>query len=69
MKKTAIYKYLGENGILESPILLPGVYNVKNYILEADKDKILTDGVRQSFSIKVSESELNNWYEIPIGQE
>ena len=28
MLKRTIYKYLGENGVLETPIHLPGIYSV-----------------------------------------
>ena len=69
MKKTIVYRYLGENGVLEAPILLPDTYYVKIFVLEADQDKILTNGTTKTIRIRVPESEVNDWYEIPFGQE
>lgn len=69
MKKTVVYRYLGENGVLEAPILLPNTYYVKIFVLEADQNKILTNGTTKTIRIRVPESEVNDWYEIPFGQE
>ena len=69
MKKTIAYRYLGENGILEAPILLPNTYCVKIFVLEADQNKILTNGTIKTNRIRIPESEINDWYEIPFGQE
>ena len=69
MKKTVVYRYLGENGVLEAPVLLPNTYYVKIFVLEADQNKILTNGTIKTSRIRVPESEVNDWYEIPFGQE
>lgn len=69
MKKTIVYRYLGENGVLEAPVLLPNTYYVKIFALEADQNKILTNGTIKTNRIRVPESEINDWYEIPFGQE
>ena len=63
MKKITYYTYLGTNGIISSSVHLPGVYNVKEYILEADEGKQLTcDGVNFVNSIRVRQTEVDNWY-------
>lgn len=64
MKKTIIYKYLGTNGTIESPVHLEDIYNVRLLYLEADEGKILTNGIEQHKIIKIPEEELNQWSEI-----
>ena len=44
MKKQILYRYLGTNGIIESPIHLEDVYYTRINVLTADLGKILTDG-------------------------
>lgn len=65
MTRQVFYKYLGTNGIIESPVHLEDIYYVRVIALYADKGKVLTDGRRQVYSIKVSEEEVDNWQEIP----
>ena len=64
MTKQVIYKYLGTNGVIESPVHLEDIYYVRLVRLTADKGKILTDGIRQVLSVKIPEEELENWSEI-----
>ena len=64
MTKQVIYRYLGTNGIIESPIHLEDVYYTRMVILRAGKDKVLTDGTRSVLSIKVPDDEVSNWTEI-----
>lgn len=64
MTKQVIYKYLGTNGVIESPVHLEDIYYVRLVRLTADKGKILTDGTRQVLSVKIPEEELENWSEI-----
>ena len=64
MTKQVIYKYLGTNGVIESPVHLEDIYYVRLVRLTADKGKILTDGTRQALSVKIPEEELENWSEI-----
>ena len=63
MTKQLFYRYLGTNGIIESPVHLEGIYSIRLYLLRADKNKILTNGVSQVLSVKVPESEVDNWTE------
>ena len=65
MKKILLYKYLGTNGTLITPIHLPNVYCVKEYDLIADENKQLTkDGKNFFMSIKVPYDDVDKWYEV-----
>jgi len=64
MTKQVFYKYLGTNGVIESPVHLEDIYYVRLILLQADKGKILTDGTRKVQSVKVPEEEVSNWEEI-----
>ena len=65
MKKTTYYTYLGTNGTISSAVCLPGVYSIKEYVLKADEGKKLTcDGENFVISIRVSQTEVDNWYEV-----
>ena len=64
MTKQVIYRYLGTNGIIESPVHLEDVYYTRMVILRAGKDKVLTNGTRSVLSIKVPDDEVSNWTEI-----
>ena len=70
MKKQILYRYLGTNGIIESPIHLEDVYYTRINILTADLGKILTDGTNYQKSVRVSDEEVSNWKEVKdLGQE
>lgn len=64
MKKTVIYKYLGTNGILETPVHLEDIYYIRLIDLKADEGKILTNGDRKTHFTRVPEKEVSNWYEV-----
>lgn len=64
MTKQVFYKYLGTNGVIESPVHLEDIYYVRLILLQADKGKVLTDGTRKVQSVKVPEEEVSNWKEI-----
>lgn len=64
MTKQVFYKYLGTNGVIESPVHLEDIYYIKLVRLIADKGKILTNGERKVYDIKVPEEEVGNWREI-----
>lgn len=42
MKQTVMYRYLGTNGIIDSPVYLEGIYSVTSISLVADDGKVLT---------------------------
>lgn len=64
MKKTVIYRYLGTNGVLETPIHLEDIYYIRLIDLKADENMILTNGERKTYFIRVPEEEVSNWYEV-----
>jgi len=64
MTRQVFYKYLGTNGVIESPVHLEDIYYVRVIALTADKGKILTDGTRKVRSIKVPEEEVDIWKEV-----
>ena len=66
MTKTVLYRYLGTNGVIESPIHLEDIYFTRVNILTADKGKILTDGFEQKESVRCADEELANWKEIEV---
>lgn len=69
MKKMTIYKYLGTNGVVETPVHLEGIYYVRLLYLTADDGKILSNGKVKEKVIKIPEEEFNNWIEIDdVGQ-
>lgn len=70
MKKQVFYRYLGTNGIIESPVHLEDIYYTRVISLIADDGKILTDGVEKKYAVKVPEEEISKWREIKdIGQK
>ena len=64
MKKNKIYRYLGRNGMITTPVLLEGVTPIIMYRLIADNNKILTTGTIKTTQVDVFEDELNDWHEI-----
>ena len=65
MKKAVYYTYLGDNGTITTPLHIPGVYSIKQYLLVADENKRLTkDGVNLTPSILIPEADLDVWYEV-----
>ena len=65
MKQTIMYRYLGVNGVIDSPVLLEGIYSVKSISLIADEGKVLTkDGKNFVHSVRVAESEVAQWREV-----
>lgn len=64
MTKEVLYKYLGTNGIIESPIHLEDIYYVRINVLTADIGKMLTDGKVTKKVVRCSDEEVNQWTEI-----
>ena len=65
MTKQVFYRYLGTNGVIDTPIHLEDIYYVRVISLQADNGKILTDGNRKLYSVRVAEEDVGNWREIP----
>lgn len=64
MTQQVIYKYLGTNGVIESPVHLEDIYYVRLLHLTADKDKWLVNGDKRVKSVRIPEDELKNWHEV-----
>lgn len=70
MTKQVLYKYLGTNGVIESPVHLEDIYYVRINVLTADAGKILTDGCNYKKTVRCSDDELELWREIKnVGQK
>lgn len=65
MKRQVFYRYLGTNGVIESPIHLEDIYYVRIVRLMADDGMVLTDGEKTSAMVTIPEEEVELWTEIP----
>ena len=68
MIKNIVYRYLGRNGIITSPILLEGNAPIQMYRLIASADKILTNGEINTKMVDIFAEDLGKWTEIEDGQ-
>lgn len=64
MKKTKMFRYLGRNGIITSPILLESIEPIPMLSLQASPGKWLTDGNEKVKTKLIFADELDNWSEI-----
>lgn len=64
MKKMVIYRYLGTNGIIESPVHLEDTYYTRLLRLTAEQGKMLTNGERTKREVLIPEAEEADWTEI-----
>jgi hypothetical protein len=65
MIKQVLYKYLGTNGVIVSPVHLEDIYYVRNLKLTADPGKMLTKDNKSFISQTViPEDELDQWQEV-----
>lgn len=66
MTKQVLYRYLGTNGTILTPIHLEGAYGVKLIKIIADSDKMLTcdNGITLRNSVLIPEEEVSNWVEV-----
>lgn len=65
MTKTPIYRYLGENGLVESTVLIPGAQYVKMLELLRDEGMLLTRDDKYFYNrIVIPVNEENLWYEV-----
>lgn len=64
MVKTKMYRYLGRNGTITSPILLEKVEPIEMLVLKASEGKVLTDGNVKTKEKLIFADELENWSEI-----
>ncbi len=65
MTKEVMYKYLGTNGVIVSPIHLEDIYYVRVLRLIADAGKQLTKDNKTFYqNITIPEDELFEWSEV-----
>jgi hypothetical protein len=64
MTKTKMYRYLGRNGIITSPILLDKAEHIEMYALKADEDKVLYNGEKYVSQALCFADELGDWVEV-----
>lgn len=64
MVKTKMYRYLGRNGIITSPILLEKVEPIAMLVLKASPGKLLTNGEVKVKEKMIFAEELKDWSEI-----
>ena len=63
MTREILYKYLGTNGVIESPVHLEDIYYVRINVLTADNGKILTNGTDKKRVVRCSDEEVEQWKE------
>lgn len=66
MTKQVLYRYLGTNGVIESPVHLEDIYYVKVILLTADNGKILSNGKKKLVSVRCTEEEVPQWKEVTL---
>lgn len=67
MKIVNMYKYLGVNGILSTPILLKDVYHItEKELIAEDGCQITKDGKNFFQTMIIPEEEVEEWYEVPM---
>lgn len=64
MTRTVMYRYMGTNGIIESPVHLEDIYYIRFIRLVADADKILTNGKDRLKAVNTTEEEEKTWREV-----
>lgn len=66
MVVTKYYRYIGENGIMITPIRIPGATYVEVLRLQADKGKLITDGTIQILCQDIDPADLDKWSEVEV---
>jgi hypothetical protein len=64
MKTVKLYRYVGRNGSVTTPVLLDDIKHYVYYRLSADENKMLTDGNQIVYAADVPEEEVHLWKEI-----
>ena len=64
MTRTVMYRYMGTNGIIESPVHLEDIYYIRFIRLVADADKVLTNGKDRLKALNTTEEEEKTWREV-----
>ncbi len=64
MTKIPVYRYIGYNGAVTTPILLDGVNHLKMFELIADNGCYLTNGEKKVRRITIQADNIEQWIEI-----
>lgn len=65
MRTTKMYRYIGVNGTVITPILLDCPHKIEFYLVTADKGKMLIDPLgNTAHSVEIPEEELSKWSEV-----
>lgn len=64
MTKKKLYKYIGRNGTITSPVLLEDARHIDLIELRADEGYILTDGIMKKQVTVVHIDDVADWSEI-----
>lgn len=64
MTKQVMYKYLGTNGVIESPVHLEDIYYIRTNVLTADPGKLLTNGQLFRREVHCPDEEVEDWVEV-----
>lgn len=65
MKKYKLYKYIGRNGEIVSPIFLENIQYIPLMDLRPENGYVLTDGQNiREFSVVVHIDDVENWKEV-----
>ena len=64
MKITKMYRYIGQNGVLTTYVLLDGINHTLRYHIKADEGMVLTDGNRTAKVVEINAEDLDLWTEI-----
>lgn len=64
MVSEKMYKYIGRNGSITSPVLLENIAPILMKRLMAGEGKMLTNGRKVVKEITVFDDEVSDWYEI-----
>lgn len=69
MKKLVVYRYLGTNGVVETPVHIEDTFYTRLLQLTADEGKILVKNGEERSNVTIPEDDLENWEEVQKGQE
>lgn len=65
MKKRKLYKYIGRNGEITSPVFLEDIKYIALMELQPEEGYVLTDGsITRKYSIVVHVDEVEEWSEV-----
>lgn len=64
MTHNVVYRYLGINGVVQTPVYIEGANGLKVNVLTADAGKVLTNGKEQKHQVFVADIDVDKWKEI-----